>query len=116
SATVPSTNRTGLSEAGSSSSFGVSFFVDRQHAFEFNGVFTGTDSRSQQENRGWEASLVRHSTNPDSTIFDHRDIFASGTDQVRENGLIPFGEYSLLVEQRVGLEHHQPGSMSSMNQ
>src|SRR5205823_12705547 len=52
SATVPSTNRTGLSEAGSSSSFGVSFFVDRQHAFEFNGVFTGTDSRSQQENRG----------------------------------------------------------------
>jgi hypothetical protein len=111
--TVPSINEIADSEATGVSSFGVSFFVDRQHAFDFSGVFTGSDSVDESgdfSSRTWEASLIRHSTAPDSRIFSHRRVFASGTDEVREEGLIPFGEYTLLVEGIIANELKQPGS------
>jgi hypothetical protein len=113
SATVPPINEIGLSQAASFSTFGVSFLVDRSHAFDFSGVFTGSDSLAESGNssrRAWTASLVRHSTAPDFTIFDHRRVLTSGTEQVRETGLIPFGEYTLFVQGLLVDELQQPGS------
>ena len=111
SATVPSTNRTGVSAANSESTFSVGFFLDRQHAFDFSGVFTGTDSLVEAGNvssRVWVASLV--SITADSIIFDHRRVLASGTDQLRETGLLPFGDIMLTINGNVDEQLHQPGS------
>ncbi len=111
SATVPSTNRTGVSEAASQSSFNVGFFLNTPHTFDFSGVFTGTDSVVELgifSSRAWTASLV--STTADSTIFDHRRVLASGTDQVKERGLLPFGDNSLIVQGNLSDSLDRPGS------
>jgi PEP-CTERM motif len=114
SATVPSSNVTGLSEAAALSSFNIGFFLDRPHLFDLDSAFSGTDSVVQAENfsaRLWTASLFSITAN--STIFDHRRASAAGLDRVRESGVLPFGEYQLLVEGGLLHELHQASSMAT---
>jgi hypothetical protein len=111
-ATVPSTNQIGLSQNLSLPQFNLAFFLDAPQAFDFDGIFTGTDSLDDPQtfaSRTWTAAVFGISSGS-STGFRKRRPLSTGTDRVREHGLLQPGQYQMLVEQILGEEIHQPGS------
>jgi hypothetical protein len=111
-ATVPSTNQIGLSQNLSLPQFNLAFFLDAPHAFDFDGIFTGTDSLDDPQtfsSRTWTAALFATSSGS-STVFRKGRPLSTGTDRVREQGLLQPGEYQILVEQALLEEIHEPGS------